>query len=66
MQLQPIKPNEQSVHVAALHAVMMALGWPVDRAEVERWAKELGYLEIWQQIVAKVDAPDSRPGPGAP
>jgi hypothetical protein len=36
------------------------------RAEVERWAGRFGYLEIWQQIVAKVDAPDSPPGRGNP
>jgi hypothetical protein len=38
----------------------------VNRAEVEQWATKLGYLEIWRQIVAKVDAPDSPPGPGSP
>jgi hypothetical protein len=38
----------------------------VDRAEVGRWARELGYLEIWDTILAKVDAPDAKPGPGVP
>ncbi len=38
----------------------------VNRAEVERWASKLGYLEIWQQIVAKVNAPDAPPGPRTP
>jgi hypothetical protein len=34
--------------------------------QVERWATKLGYLEIWHQIVAKVDAPDCPRGPGNP
>src|SRR5690242_17648208 len=34
-QLQPVKLNERSVNVAAIHAIMLALGWPVDVAEVE-------------------------------
>lgn len=38
----------------------------VDVLERLGWARELGYLEIWQQIVAKVDAPDPPPGPGVP
>lgn len=33
--IQPIKVNEQSVNMTALHAVMLSLGMPVDVAEVE-------------------------------
>jgi hypothetical protein len=53
-------------HLRDIAGILRVTGDGVDRAEVERWATELGYLEIWQQIVAKVDAPDSPPGPGAP
>jgi hypothetical protein len=38
----------------------------VDRAEVGRWAGELGTLEVWGRIVEKVDAPDPPAGPGVP
>jgi hypothetical protein len=53
-------------HLRDIAGILRVTGAGVDRAEVERWAKELGYLEIWRQIVAKVDAPDPSPGPGAP
>ncbi len=53
-------------HLRDIAGILRVTGDGVDRAEVERWATKLGYLEIWQQIVAKVDAPDSPPGPGTP
>jgi hypothetical protein len=53
-------------HLRDLAGILRVTGDGVDRAEVERWATRLGYLEIWRQIVAKVDAPDSPPGPGSP
>jgi hypothetical protein len=53
-------------HLRVIAGILRATGDGVDRAEVERWAMRLGYLEIWQQIVAKVDAPDSPPGRGSP
>jgi hypothetical protein len=53
-------------HLRDIAGILRVTGDGVDRAEVERWATKLGYLEIWQQIVAKVDAPDSPPGPGVP
>jgi hypothetical protein len=53
-------------HLRDIAGIMRVTGDGVNRAEVERWAARLGYLEIWQQIVAKVDAPDSPPGPGNP
>jgi len=53
-------------HLRDIAGILRVTGDGVDRAEVERWARELGYLEIWQQIVAKVDAPDQPPGPGVP
>ncbi len=53
-------------HLRDIAGILRVTGDGVDREEVERWAIKLGYLEIWQQIVAKVDAPDSPPGPGNP
>jgi hypothetical protein len=53
-------------HLRDIAGILRVTGDGVDRAEVERWAARLGYLEIWQQIVAKVDAPDSPRGPGNP
>jgi len=53
-------------HLRDIAGILRVTGDGVDRAEVERWARELGYLEIWEQIVAKVDAPDQPPGPGVP
>ncbi len=53
-------------HLRDIAGILRVTGHGVNRADVERWATELGYLEIWQQIVAKVDAPDSPPGPGVP
>ena len=46
--------------------ILRVSGEGVDRAEAERRATKLGYLEVWHQIVAKVDAPDCPPGPGNP
>jgi Nucleotidyl transferase AbiEii toxin, Type IV TA system len=53
-------------HLRDIAGILRVTGAGVNRAEVERWATKLGYLEIWQQIVAKVDAPDAPPGPGTP
>jgi len=53
-------------HLRDIAGILRVTGEGVDRAEVERWARELGYLEAWQQVLAKVDGPDKRPGPGAP
>jgi hypothetical protein len=53
-------------HLRDIAGILRVTGDGVNRAEVERWASKLGYLEIWQQIVAKVDAPDPPPGPGTP
>lgn len=51
-------------HLRDIAGILRVTGDGVNRAEVERWASKLGYLEIWQQIVAKVDAPDPPPGLG--
>jgi hypothetical protein len=51
-------------HLRDIAGILRVSGEDVDRTEVERWARERGHLEIWQQIVAKVDAPDAAPGPG--
>ena len=53
-------------HLRDIAGILRVTGDGVNRAEVEHWAAKLGYLEIWQQIVAKVDAPDAPPGPGSP
>ena len=53
-------------HLRDIAGILRVTGEGVDRAEVERWATKLGYLEVWHQIVAKVDAPDCPPGPGNP
>jgi hypothetical protein len=53
-------------HLRDIAGILRVTGDGVNRAEVERWASKLGYLEIWQQIVAKVDAPDPPPGPRTP
>lgn len=53
-------------HLRDIAGILRVTGDGVDRGEVERWARELGYLDIWQQVVAKADAPDSPPGPGVP
>jgi hypothetical protein len=53
-------------HLRDIAGILRVTGDGVNRSEVERWATKLGYLEIWQQILAKVDGPDSPPGPGTP
>ena len=53
-------------HLRDIDGILRVTGDGVDRSEVERWARQLGYLEIWQAIVEKVDAPDRPPGPGVP
>lgn len=53
-------------HLRDIAGILRISGERVDRSEVERWAEELGYLEIWRQITAMADAPDSPPGPGIP
>ena len=53
-------------HLWDIAGILRVTADGVNRAEVERWASKLGHLEIWQQIVAKVDAPDAPPGPGTP
>jgi hypothetical protein len=53
-------------HLRDIAGILRVTGDGVNRAEVERWATKLGYLEIWQQILAKVDAADFPAGPGNP
>jgi len=53
-------------HLRDIAGILRVTADGVDRAEVERWAKKLGYLEIWEAIIAKVDGPDLPPGPGVP
>jgi len=53
-------------HLRDIAGILRITGDGVDRAEVERWARQLGYLDIWRAIVETVDAPDRPPGPGVP
>ena len=53
-------------HLRDITGILRISGDRVDRFEVERWAKELGYLEIWREVVATADSPDKPPGPGVP
>jgi hypothetical protein len=53
-------------HLRDIAGILRVTGAGVDRVEVERWASALGYLEIWEAIVAKVDGPDPLLGPGVP
>jgi hypothetical protein len=53
-------------HLRDIAGILRVTGDGVDRAEVERWARQLGYLEIWNAIIETVDAPDRPPGPGVP
>ena len=53
-------------HLRDIAGILRVSGERVDRDAVERWAKELGYLEGWRQVTALVDGPDRRPGPGVP
>lgn len=53
-------------HLRDIAGILRISGAQVDRQEVERWAKDLGYLEIWRELVAMADGPDRMPGPGVP
>ena len=53
-------------HLRDIAGMLRISGGRVNRSEVERWAKELGYLEIWRQVTAMADSPDNTPGPGVP
>jgi hypothetical protein len=45
-------------HLRDIAGMLRISGNVIDRAEIERSARELGYLEIWQQVVQKADATD--------
>ncbi len=53
-------------HLRDIAGMLRISGKDIDRAEVERWARELGFLDAWQHVLAKVDSLDSPHGPGAP
>jgi hypothetical protein len=53
-------------HLRDIAGILRVTGDGVDRAEVERWARQLGHLDIWEAVVEAVDAPDRPPGPGVP
>jgi hypothetical protein len=53
-------------HLRDIAGILRVTGDGVDRADIEHWARRLGYLEIWKAVVETVDAPDRPPGPGVP
>jgi hypothetical protein len=53
-------------HLRDITGILRVSGDSVDRNEIERWAKELGYMEIWRQVTAMADGPDQTQGPGVP
>ena len=53
-------------HLRDITGILRISGERVNRNEIEHWAKERGYLEIWRQVTAMVDGPDQAPGPGVP
>jgi hypothetical protein len=53
-------------HLRDIAGILRVTGPGVDRTDIERWAKEIGCLDVWQAVLTKVDAPDPPPGPTAP
>ena len=53
-------------HLQDIAGILRVTGAGVDRGEVERWARELGHLDVWRQVVALADGPDRPPVPGVP
>lgn len=51
-------------HLRDIGGILRITRSGVDRADVEKWAKELGLAELWEQVLAKVDGPESLPKPG--
>jgi hypothetical protein len=45
-------------HLRDIAGILRVTGAGVDRADVERWARQLGFLDTWQQVVQTVDAPE--------
>ncbi len=40
-------------HLRDISGILRVTGEAVNRSEIERWAKELGYLEIWNRVIGK-------------
>ena len=52
-------------HLRDIAGILRVTGDGVDRAEVEHWARRLGYLEIWEAVVEKPSTPRiATPGAG--
>lgn len=49
-------------HLRDIAGILTITGEGVDRADVEHWAKEMGYLELWQQALAFANRPDRESG----
>jgi predicted nucleotidyltransferase len=53
-------------HLRDIAGILRVSGDRVNRDEIEHWAAELGYAEVWRQVVRIADGPDRLPGPGVP
>lgn len=45
-------------HLRDIAGILSVSKNDVDRSEIERWARELGYLEAWAEVIALVDRND--------
>jgi hypothetical protein len=53
-------------HLRDIEGILRFSADKVNRDEIERWATELGLIQIWRQVAAMVDSPSQPPGPGMP
>jgi hypothetical protein len=53
-------------HLRDITAMLNISGSLINREDITRWATELGYLELWNKVIEKADAPEQPPGPGVP
>lgn len=51
-------------HLRDVASILKVSGDAVDREEVSRWARELGYSAIWEAILAKVDGANTEDSNG--
>ncbi len=52
-------------HLRDIAGMLRVLGSSLDRLEVERWATEFGYLDVWKEIYNTVDNPEQPPPPSS-
>ena len=48
-------------HLRDIASILKVTGIGIDRAEIEKWAVKLGYLDIWQACLAKMSNSQSIP-----